>query len=144
LELSVNIDRATGTALRIAAAFAAFTLSSGVAAVAGVSAGLTPAALAQAQGGPPPGGSQGGGRRMMAQALMGLGLNDDQKGKIREIMSDVKKQNASVTDPETRRSNYKAGFAKIETVLTPDQRTKLHAKLDEMRKEREQQQGSSS
>ncbi len=140
----MNIDRATGTALRIAAAFAAFTLSSGVAAVAGVSAGLTPAALAQAQGGPPPGGSQGGGRRMMAQALMGLGLNDDQKGKIREIMSDVKKQNASVTDPETRRSNYKAGFAKIETVLTPDQRTKLHAKLDEMRKEREQQQGSSS
>jgi hypothetical protein len=37
LELSVNIERATGTTLRIAAAFAAFTLSSGVAAGAGVS-----------------------------------------------------------------------------------------------------------
>ncbi len=136
----MNIERATGTTLRIAAAFAAFTLSSGVAAVAGVSAGLTPAALAQAQGGPPP----GAGRHMMAQALMSLGLSDDQKGKIRDIMSDVKKQNEGVTDPETRRANYKAGYTKIETVLTPDQRTKLHAKMEEMRKEREQQQGSSS
>jgi Spy/CpxP family protein refolding chaperone len=121
LELSVNIERATGTTLRIAATFAAFTLSSGVA-----------------------GGPQGGGRHMMAQALMGLGLSDDQKGKIRDIMGGVKKQNEGVTDPEIRRANYKAGFAKIETVLTPDQRTKLHAKMDEMRKEREQQQGSSS
>jgi len=144
LEFPVNIERATGTTLRVAAAFAAFTLSSGVAAVAGVSAGLTPPALAQAQGGPPPGGPQGGGRRMMAQALMSLGLSDDQKGKIRDIMSDVKKQNEGVTDPDTRRANYKAGFAKIETVLTPDQRTKLHAKMDAMRKEREQQQSSSS
>jgi Spy/CpxP family protein refolding chaperone len=144
LEFPVNIERATGTTLRVAAAFAAFTLSSGVAAVAGVSAGLTPPALAQAQGGPPAGGPQGGGRRMMAQALMSLGLSDDQKGKIRDIMSDVKKQNEGVTDPDTRRANYKAGFAKIETVLTPDQRTKLHAKMDAMRKEREQQQSSSS
>jgi Spy/CpxP family protein refolding chaperone len=80
----------------------------------------------------------------MAQALMSLGLSDDQKGKIRDIMSDVKKQNEGVTDPDTRRSNYKAGFAKIETVLTPDQRAKLHAKMDAMRKEREQQQSSSS
>jgi Spy/CpxP family protein refolding chaperone len=140
----VNIERATGTTLRIAATFAAFTLSSGVAGVVGISTGLTPPALAQAQGGPPPGGPQGGGRHMMAQALMGLGLSDDQKGKIRDIMGGVKKQNEGVTDPEIRRANYKAGFAKIETVLTPDQRTKLHAKMDEMRKEREQQQGSSS
>jgi Spy/CpxP family protein refolding chaperone len=140
----VNIERATGTSLRIAAALAAFTLSSGVAAVAGVSAGLTPAALAQAQGGPPPGGPQGGGRRIMAQVLMSLGLTDDQKGKIRGIMSDVKKQNEGVTDPETRRANYKAGYAKIETVLTPDQLSKFHAKMDQMRKEREQQQGASS
>ena len=138
----MNIERATGTSLRIAAALAAFTLSSGVAAVAGVSAGLTPAALAQAQGGPP-GGPQGGGRRIMAQVLMSLGLTDDQKGKIRDIMSDVRKQNEGVTDPETRRANFKAGYTKIETVLTPDQLTKLHAKMDEMRKEREQQ-GSSS
>ncbi len=139
----MNIERTTGTTLRIAAAFAAFTLSSGVAAVSGVASGLTPAALAQAQGGPPAGG-QGGGRRMLAEALMSLGLSDDQKSKIRDIMSGIKKQNEGVTDPETRRANYKAGFAKIDTVLTPDQRTKLHAKMDEMRKEREQQQSSSS
>ncbi len=139
----MNIERATRTTLRIAAAFAAITLSSGVAGVAGVSTGVTPAALAQAQGGPP-GGPQGGGRHVMAQALMSLGLSDDQKGKIRDIMGDVRKQNEGVTDPDARRANYKAGYAKIETVLTPDQRTKFHAKLDEMRKEREQQQGSSS
>jgi len=83
------------------------------------------------------GGSPANGRRHMAEALMGLGLSDVQKSEIREIMGAARKASAGA-DPETRRANFKAAFAKIDAVLTPDQRTKLHAKLDEMRKERQQ------
>ena len=68
---------------------------------------------------------------------MSLGLSDDQKNKIRGIMRDAKQQNASVTDPTVRRANFKAAFAKIDTVLTSDQRTQLHAKLDQLRKDRD-------
>jgi len=72
----------------------------------------------------------------MAEALATLGLSDEQKSQIRDIMSATRKQNADA-DPATRRANYKAAFAKIDGVLTPDQRAKLHAKLDEFRKERQ-------
>jgi Spy/CpxP family protein refolding chaperone len=72
----------------------------------------------------------------MAQALMGLGLSDAQKTQIRDIMSAARAQNAGA-DADTRRANMKAAMAKIDTILTPDQRTKLHAKLAELRKQRE-------
>jgi len=64
----------------------------------------------------------------MAQALASLGLTDAQKNQIRAIMSAARKENASA-DPATRRANFQAAFAKIDTVLTPAQRTKLHAML---------------
>jgi Spy/CpxP family protein refolding chaperone len=84
------------------------------------------------------GASPAGGRHMMAEALASLGLTDDQKKQIRAIMAATRAQNANA-DPQTRRANYKAAFAKIDTVLTPDQAAKLHAKMDAMRKAREQQ-----
>jgi len=83
-----------------------------------------------------PGGSAANGRHRMAQALASLGLSDDQKTQIRAIMSAARKESAGA-DPATRRANYKAAIAKIDSVLTPDQLTKWHAKLDEMRKERQ-------
>ena len=73
----------------------------------------------------------------MAQALMGLGLSDAQKSRIRDIMSDMRKQSAGA-DPATRRANFQAAMTKIDTVLTPDQRKRLHEKLDQMRNERQQ------
>jgi Spy/CpxP family protein refolding chaperone len=64
----------------------------------------------------------------MAQALASLGLSAAQKEQIRAIMSAARKQNADA-DPTTRRANFQAAFAKIDGVLTPAQRTKLHAML---------------
>ncbi len=119
----IAIIRNLAGPFRIAAAGAAFALSLG-----------TLAAVAQDQ---PPAGPPGGGRHVMAEALMSLGLSDAQKQQIRGIMADTRAKNQNV-DPETKRANYKAAFAKIDTVLTPDQRTRLHAKMDQMRKEREQ------
>lgn len=89
----------------------------------------------QGSAGSGPAGAAGGpaaGRRRMAQALAGLGLSDDQKAQIREIMRSARKENVNA-DPQTRRANYKAAFAKIDALLTPDQRTKLHARLGTMR-----------
>jgi len=79
--------------------------------------------------------SPANGRHRMAQALASLGLSDSQKAQIRDIMSDARKNSAGA-DPATRRANFQAAIAKIDTVLTPDQRTKLHAKLAQMRSER--------
>ena len=82
-------------------------------------------------------GGPSGGRHRMAEALMGLGLSDAQKAQVRDIMSAARKQSAGA-DQATRRANFQAAMAKIDTILTPDQRTKLHAKLDQMRNERQQ------
>jgi len=128
------IFRILARPLRIAVAGTAFALSLGTLAVTGTATGLTPAAVAQDQ---PGAGSPAGGRHIMGQVLMSLGLSDAQKQQIRGIMADTRAKNQNV-DPETKRANYKAAFAKIDTVLTPDQRTRLHAKMDQMRKEREQ------
>jgi Spy/CpxP family protein refolding chaperone len=87
-----------------------------------------------ATGGAPVGGP-GGSRRLMAQALMSVNLTDAQKAQIRDIMAAARAQSAGV-DQVTRRANYRAAMAKIDTVLTPEQRTALHAKLAELRKER--------
>jgi len=81
------------------------------------------------------GGGPAGGRHRMAEALMGLGLSDAQKSQIRDIMSAARKQSTGA-DPATRRANFQAAMAKIDTVLTPEQRKQLHAKLDQMRGQR--------
>jgi hypothetical protein len=50
-------------------------------------------------------------------------------------MADARKQNANVTDRDQRRANFKAAMTKVEGVLTPAQRTALHAKMDAMRQQ---------
>jgi Spy/CpxP family protein refolding chaperone len=106
----------------LAAALAATTALNGLVAVAGTAWGSTPAALAQA--GPPPGGARGGGKRF-GEMLAKLGLSDAQKAEIKGIMKSARDQNQNVTDPEQRRTNFRAAFTKVEGVLTPAQRDKL-------------------
>ncbi len=100
---------------------------------AAIATGSVPAALAQDQASPAPAMPPGGGRGRMGKALMSLNLSDAQKTQIRGIMADVRKQNESVTDRDQKRANYKAAMTKVEAVLTPAQRTELHAKMDAMR-----------
>jgi Spy/CpxP family protein refolding chaperone len=92
--------------------------------------GTVPAALAQDQAGTQPPGAQ---RGRMGKVLMSLNLTDAQKTQIRAIMADAHKQNESITDREQKRANMRAALAKVDTVLTPAQRTELHAKLEAMR-----------
>ena len=82
--------------------------------------------------------SQGGPQRMhrFAKVLESLNLNEDEKQKIRAIMADAREKSRNA-DPETRRANFKAAFAQIDAILTPDQRTQLHAKLQAMRHNQE-------
>jgi Spy/CpxP family protein refolding chaperone len=70
----------------------------------------------------------GGGRRLMAQALMSVNLTDAQKTQIRDIMSAARAQSAGA-DQVTRRANFRAAMAKVDAVLTPEQRTALRAKI---------------
>jgi Spy/CpxP family protein refolding chaperone len=105
-------------------------------ACSGSSGGGAAASAQDAAGGGGAGTSAANGRHRMAQALASLGLSDDQKSQIRAIMGAARKESAGA-DPATRRANYKAAIAKIDSVLTPDQLTKWHAKLAEMRKERQ-------
>jgi Spy/CpxP family protein refolding chaperone len=111
----------------------AAALSIGAGAIIASHAGGASAALAQDAGSPAP----GHGRPRMGQILMSLNLSDQQKTRIRAIMKDVRAQSQNA-DRETKRANYQAAFKKIDTVLTPSQRTELHAKMDAMRKERDQ------
>jgi len=101
---------------------------------ASVAFGSVPAAFAQDQpSSPPP--TQGEHGHRMGEMLMSLNLNDAQKGQIRAIMADARKQNENVTDRDQRRANMKAAMTKVETVLTPAQRTQLHAKMEAMRQQ---------
>lgn len=106
----------------------------GAGTAASIATGSVPAAFAQDQpsGAPPAQGSRGKGMR---QALMSLNLSDAQKTQIRSIMADARKQNQNVTDRDQRRANMKAAFDKVEAVLTPEQRTQFHAKMDAMRQQ---------
>jgi len=122
------------TQISLAALVAAIALSLG--GCTGSNSGSA-GGTSQDSGGSAAVGGPSGGRHRMAEALMGLGLTDAQKTQIRDIMSAARKQSAGA-DPATRRASFQAAMAKIDTVLTPDQRTKLHAKLDQMRKDREQ------
>ena len=113
------------------AAFAAAVIFSAGGTAAAISTGTVAAAFAQDQpGGAPPAAAHG---RRMGQLLMSLGLSDQQKSQIRAIIADAHKQNANVTDPDTRHANMRAAYKKVDAVLTPAQRTELQAKRDAMR-----------
>jgi Spy/CpxP family protein refolding chaperone len=114
-------------------ALAAAVVFTGAGTLGPLAAGTVPAAFAQDQPSPAP--PSGGGHGRMGQVLMSLNLNDSQKSQIRSIMADTRKQNENVTDRDTRRANYKAAMTKVEAVLTPAQRTALHAKMDAMRQQ---------
>lgn len=103
--------------------------------VRGIVTATIPAALAQdqANGAPPAGGGAHGNR--MGKALLSLNLSDAQKTQIRAIIADARKQNENVTDRDQKRANMKAAYAKVDTVLSPAQRTELHAKIDAMRQQ---------
>ncbi len=118
---------------RVLALTLATALLAGGGTSAGIALGTLPAASAQDQpaGGPPPGASRG----RMGKVLMSLNLSDEQKTRIRAIMADTRKQNATITDRDQKRANYKAAMAKVETVLTPAQRTEFHTKLEAMRQQ---------
>jgi hypothetical protein len=128
-----RIDRSLGAIARLAVAGLVLSTLCGAMTVAlGPAVGAV--ASAQSESTAP---SPGGGRHLMAKALMSVGLSDAQKAKIRSLVSDTRAKNHDA-DPATRRANWKNAFAKIDTVLSPDQRTRLHAKLDQMRKEQAQ------
>jgi len=118
----------------------AFAATLGAAGLGAVPAFAQQAPAAAAPAGAP---QQGHGGKRMGQILMSLNLTDDQKAKIKQIMADARAQNQNVTDRDQRRANFKAAYAKIDTVLTPAQDKELHEKLDAMRAQyQKQQQGS--
>ncbi len=117
-------------------ALAATAFVYGGAGVAASWAGIAPAASAQEQGGP-----AGNQRGRMGKMLMSLGLSDDQKNRIREIMKQAREKNRNVTDRDQRRATMKAAFDKIHDVLTPEQRAKFDAQTAVWRKNHPQDQG---
>jgi Spy/CpxP family protein refolding chaperone len=119
--MTTSIPRRVAALLTALAATAALY---GVADVAASSAGLLPAASAQAA-------PQ---HNHMAEMLESLGLSDAQKSQIRGIMDQAREQNKNVSDREQKRANMKAAMEKVRNVLTPDQRAKLDAKIAEWRK----------
>ncbi|HTJ26879.1 MAG TPA: Spy/CpxP family protein refolding chaperone [Candidatus Limnocylindria bacterium] len=129
----VRLAPFTARAVTAAAASALLWTTVGV---AGSAAGFGPVALAQQApgGGQGDQGGQGGpNRSRMGRVLMSLGLSDAQKQQIRDIMAAARKQNQGVTDRDQRRANFRAAFAKIDTVLTPAQRDSLHKQMQAMR-----------
>jgi Spy/CpxP family protein refolding chaperone len=70
----------------------------------------------------------------MGKILQTLGLSDSQKTQVRSIMRKAREKSRGA-DPETRRANMKAAFAEIDTLLTPSQRTQLHAQMQAMRQQ---------
>jgi Spy/CpxP family protein refolding chaperone len=103
------------------------------------SAGTGTASDAAAQGPAAAGQAAGAGaagnpnaRHHFAEALMSLNLSDAQKSQIRGIM-DAARAQAKTQDPDTRRATMRTAFAKVQAVLTPEQRTAFKAKLAALR-----------
>jgi Spy/CpxP family protein refolding chaperone len=65
--------------------------------------------------------------------LMSLNLNDAQKGQIKTIMANARAKSKTLTDMQAKRDNMREAFKNVEAVLTPAQKTKLHAERDAMR-----------
>ena len=100
--------------------------------------GLVAPAAAQTQPGPggPQGGGPGGaaGRQQFAKMLESLNLSDDQKNKIRAIMSDARTKMKAETDPQQKRAIMREAFEKkIPAVLTPAQAAKMKAEAQAFR-----------
>jgi Spy/CpxP family protein refolding chaperone len=91
---------------------------------------VAPVSAQAAPGQGAPGGPGGRGNQRFAKMLMSLNLNDDQKNRIRSIMADARAKTKTMTDIQAKRDTMRGAFGKIETVLTPAQRTKLHAERD--------------
>jgi Spy/CpxP family protein refolding chaperone len=96
-----------------------------------IALGSVPAVFAQAAPGQgAPGGPGGHGNQRFAKMLMSLNLSDDQKNQIRSIMAAARAKAKTLTDIQAKRDTMRGAFTQIETVLTPAQRTKLHAERD--------------
>ena len=65
-------------------------------------------------------------------AMRELGLSPAQRQQIAGIMKNARAAGTNA-DPQTRRANRVAMRQQIESVLTPDQRNQLHAKLAQAR-----------
>ncbi|MCD6303943.1 MAG: Spy/CpxP family protein refolding chaperone, partial [Planctomycetes bacterium] len=79
----------------------------------------------------PSAGAPGGSRGMFA----GLDLTDDQKAKIREIMTDAREKAKAASDPSAKKETFRDAMKKIaEEVLTPEQREKLQKQREERRR----------
>jgi len=83
-------------------------------------------------GGPPPGGGQApgggapGGGGFAGRMVSQLGLSADQKAKADAIFADMQGQMAAAGgDRDARRKLTQDAFAKLEPILTPDQKQKL-------------------
>jgi multidrug efflux system membrane fusion protein len=86
-------------------------------------------------GGGPSGGGGGGGSGRMQKLIADLGLDAGQQTKANAIFAEARqKAIASGGDPDARRTIMRDAFAKLETILRPDQK----AKLDALRAQRAQ------
>jgi len=72
-------------------------------------------------------------RNPYMHAMRGLKLSDAQRQQIAGILKNSRTATKG-TDPKTRRANMQALRQQIEGVLTPDQRTQLHAKVAQARR----------
>ncbi len=88
----------------------------------GGGAGGPPAGGAQGPGG----GARGGGGGFASRIVSQLGLTGDQKTKADAIFADMQTQTAAAGgDRDARRKLIADAFAKLEPILTPDQKSKL-------------------
>jgi len=88
---------------------------------------IAPAAAQAAPGLSGGGQGNGKGRQQFAKMLLTLDLSDGQKNQIRSIMADARAKSKTLTDPQDKRKTMSAAFKNIEAVLSPAQKTKLHA-----------------
>jgi len=119
--------------VRSLAAAAAVTLSLAAFTAGDLALGRIAPAAAQAAPGGPQGGGAADGRQRFAKMLMSLNLNDAQKGQIKTIMANARAKSKTLTDMQAKRDNMREAFKNVEAVLTPAQKTKLHAERDAMR-----------
>ena len=118
--------RSIAAVVTVALSLAAFTAGD-------VALGTTTPVMAQDT--PGAGAPQRGQR--MGKMLLSLNLSDAQKAQIKSIMADARAKSKTLTDRDAKRANMRAAFAKIDTVLTPPQRTKFHAQMEAARAQRE-------
>jgi Spy/CpxP family protein refolding chaperone len=79
----------------------------------------------------------------LQEALNELNLTDDQKGKLKDVFADAKSKRESIMSDasltadqkkEKMKALHQDTMAKVNDVLTPDQRTQLKEKLEAAKK----------